>query len=374
MTEDCLILESFENEFDPLQASLFKDLSDDSPESKSKSKEATDDLWKNFSFPPTPPISPACSPPYDTTDEAREQPVCLGIADEEFSLDDECSLYFQSSDLKDILIKDCMWNGAAFDKSIDRIQRFHSKMEPSRLLSQTPPLSESAARILSVDPSEIFPFPLSTSSGSEIREDMTDQLDSEEEEVEVDVVTIENSKREQKAEIMETEEEKTCEISPGETSIDEPPCTETSCVEYKQDFPDNEKSDFVTKMRTRRHRKAVLSSEGLSNKDGKKVVKNISSSGESDESENDSEFTRATHNVLERKRRNDLKLKFQKLRDCVPELKDNERAPKVSILRKSWEYISHIKQEEIKLLAELEKQKKMNAVLLRKLLALNQTS
>lgn len=197
----------------------------------------------------------------------------------------------------------------------------------------------------------------------------------EEEEVEVDVVTIENSKREQKAEIMETEEEKTCETSPSETSIDEAPCTETSSVEYKQDFPDNEKSDFVTKMRTRRHRKAVvLSSEGLNNRDGKKVVKNISSSGESDESENDSEFTRATHNVLERKRRNDLKLKFQKLRDCVPELKDNERAPKVSILRKSWEYISHIKQEEIKLLAELEKQKKMNAVLLRKLLALNQTS
>ena len=190
-----------------------------------------------------------------------------------------------------------------------------------------------------------------------------------------DSVTIENSKREQKAEIMETEEEKTCETSPGETSIDEAPCTETSSVEYKQDFPDNEKSDFVTKMRTRRHRKAVvLSSEGLNNRDGKKVVKNISSSGESDESENDSEFTRATHNVLERKRRNDLKLKFQKLRDCVPELKDNERAPKVSILRKSWEYISHIKQEEIKLLAELEKQKKMNAVLLRKLLALNQTS
>lgn len=195
----------------------------------------------------------------------------------------------------------------------------------------------------------------------------------EEEEVEVDVVTIENSKREQKAEIMETEEEKTCEISPGETSIDEP-CTKTSSVEYKQDFPDNEKSDFVTKMRTRRHRKAILSSEALNNRDGKKVVKNISSSGESDESENDSEFTRATHNVLERKRRNDLKLKFQKLRDCVPELKDNERAPKVSILRKSWEYISHIKQEEIKLLAELEKQKKMNAGLLRKLLALNQTN
>ena len=198
---------------------------------------------------------------------------------------------------------------------------------------------------------------------------------TEEEEVEVDVVTIENSKREQQAEELmeEAESEKNCETTIAESVSSEPASPELSSGEDKQDFPDDEKSDFVGKIRTRRHRK-VLSSDGLNYRDGKKVVKNMSSSGESDESENDSEFTRATHNVLERKRRNDLKLKFQKLRDCVPELKDNERAPKVSILRKSWEYISHIKQEEIKLLAELEKQKKINAALLRKLLALNQTN
>ena len=197
---------------------------------------------------------------------------------------------------------------------------------------------------------------------------------TEEEEVEVDVVTIENSKREQQAEeLMEAESEKDCETTIAESAASEPASPELSSADDKQEFPDDEKSDFVGKIRTRRHRK-VLSSDGLNYRDGNKVVKNISSSGESDESENDSEFTRATHNVLERKRRNDLKLKFQKLRDCVPELKDNERAPKVSILRKSWEYISHIKQQEIKLLADLEKQKKINAALLRKLLALNQTN
>ena len=173
-----LLLESFSSDFDPLQPSLFKDLSDDSADLKTRSKETTDDLWKNFSFPPTPPISPASSPPYATTDEAREQPVCHGIADEGLSIDDECSLYFQAGDLKDILIKDCMWNGAAFEKSADRKQRMHSKMERVRLLSQTPPLSESAARILSVDPSEIFPFPLSASPGSELRENMDEQSDS----------------------------------------------------------------------------------------------------------------------------------------------------------------------------------------------------
>lgn len=197
---------------------------------------------------------------------------------------------------------------------------------------------------------------------------------TEEEEVEVDVVTIENSsKREQEEtdEIIEAESEKSC------TTIDEPatsqPCSEISSIEDQQDPEDDDKTDFVGKIRTRRHRK-VLSTDGLNYREGRKLIKNMSSSGESDESENDSEFTRATHNVLERKRRNDLKMKFQKLRDCVPELKDNDRAPKVSILRKSWEFISHIKQEEIKLLAELEKQKKMNAILLRKLLAMNQTN
>lgn len=197
---------------------------------------------------------------------------------------------------------------------------------------------------------------------------------TEEEEVEVDVVTIENSsKREQETdEIIEAENEKSC------ATIDEPTtsqaCSEILSLEDQQEpDDDDEKTDFVGKIRTRRHRK-VLSSDGLNYREGRKLVKNMSSSGESDESENDSEFTRATHNVLERKRRNDLKMKFQKLRDCVPELKDNDRAPKVSILRKSWEYISQIKQEEIKLLADLEKQKKINAVLLRKLLAMNQTN
>lgn len=196
---------------------------------------------------------------------------------------------------------------------------------------------------------------------------------TEEEEVEIDVVSIENSKRETETEeLMEDENENSnCVTTIAETTSSEP-SFKTSTIEEPQE-PSDEKSDFVGKIRTRRHKK-VLSSDELNYREGKKVAKNSSSSGESDESENDSEFTRATHNVLERKRRNDLKLKFQKLRDCVPELKDNERAPKVSILRKSWEYISQIKQEEIKLVAELEKQKKINAVLLRKLLALNQAN
>jgi hypothetical protein len=140
-----------------------------------------------------------------------------------------------------------------------------------------------------------------------------------------------------------------------------------------EDF-DEEKTDLSGKIRARRTRKSY-SQELTFYKQGRKTSKNSSvGSGESDESENDSEYTRATHNVLERKRRNDLKLKFQRLRDAVPELKDNERAPKVSILRKSWEHISYLKREELRLAGELEKQKKANTQLLKKLLVLNHTS
>jgi Helix-loop-helix DNA-binding domain. len=73
------------------------------------------------------------------------------------------------------------------------------------------------------------------------------------------------------------------------------------------------------------------------------------------------ELSRATHNVLERQRRNDLKLRFTILRDNIPELANNEKAPKIQILKKGLEFLTFLKREEQMLLAdkELEKQKKI---------------
>lgn len=61
-----------------------------------------------------------------------------------------------------------------------------------------------------------------------------------------------------------------------------------------------------------------------------------------DGTESDDEQRRASHNVLERKRRNDLKYSFQVLRSHIPELEDNHRAPKVTILRKAAEFIQQM--------------------------------
>lgn len=56
----------------------------------------------------------------------------------------------------------------------------------------------------------------------------------------------------------------------------------------------------------------------------------------------DSEMKRNMHNVLERRRRDELKDSFNDLRYVVPELADNERAPKVVILEKATEYIGQL--------------------------------
>lgn len=188
-------------------------------------------------------------------------------------------------------------------------------------------------------------------------------LSLEEEEVEVDVVTIENNKSENDE---AKRQQSPCQEASFETAIPSPIPSDSSTFEDDE----YDKTDLTGKVRPRRRKHH--STEIPFYKQARKISK-INSAGSGDESENDSEYTRATHNVLERKRRNDLKLKFQRLRDAVPDIKDNERAPKISILRKAGEHIGHLRKDETRLATELERQKKINSQLLKKLLSLNQT-
>lgn len=98
-----------------------------------------------------------------------------------------------------------------------------------------------------------------------------------------------------------------------------------------------------------------------------KRLQRLSSAGGEDATESDDEQRRASHNILERKRRNDLKYSFQLLREQVPELEDNQRAPKVIILRKAAEFIKQIQEREDRLEQEYEKEKKREAKLRQRL-------
>jgi len=58
---------------------------------------------------------------------------------------------------------------------------------------------------------------------------------------------------------------------------------------------------------------------------------------------------RLTHNVLERKRRNDLKASYKLFREQIPELANQERAPSALILRSGTVYIQTLNTEDISL-------------------------
>lgn len=92
---------------------------------------------------------------------------------------------------------------------------------------------------------------------------------------------------------------------------------------------------------------------------------------EGDDSE-DNETSRATHNVLERQRREDLKCRFQFLRDSIPELEDNDRASKVLILKKAREYVRQLFLEEERLRADKELERQRRLILLERLNCLRQ--
>lgn len=80
----------------------------------------------------------------------------------------------------------------------------------------------------------------------------------------------------------------------------------------------------------------------------------------SDSEDNDK---RRTHNVLERQRRNELKLSFFALRDEIPEVANNEKAAKVMILKKAAECIHNMQADERRLLSIKEQLRRKSELL-----------
>ena len=75
------------------------------------------------------------------------------------------------------------------------------------------------------------------------------------------------------------------------------------------------------------------------------------------------ELSKATHNVLERQRRNDLKLRFSILRDNIPDMVHNDKVAKIQILKKASEYIEELKAQEQKMMVDLELEKQRKIIL-----------
>ncbi|KAL3867674.1 hypothetical protein ACJMK2_040545 [Sinanodonta woodiana] len=104
--------------------------------------------------------------------------------------------------------------------------------------------------------------------------------------------------------------------------------------------------------------------------DFKHVVQRLKSCRNSSDSDECETGKRTQHNVLERKRRTDLKLSFFSLRDSVPELQGQERAPKVLILKKAADYIHSLNSESKRCDREIDSLKAKQEQLKRTLAAL----
>ena len=121
----------------------------------------------------------------------------------------------------------------------------------------------------------------------------------------------------------------------------------------------------------KRHRSGINEAElrtvvqRLNMKNGHGYSSSRSSSHTSSDSE-EFEGKRAQHNVLERKRRNDLKHSFLQLRDNLPEV-NQEKAAKVVILRHAVDYITRLQQTERTLNRELEEEQRRHEKLQQRL-------
>jgi hypothetical protein len=81
---------------------------------------------------------------------------------------------------------------------------------------------------------------------------------------------------------------------------------------------------------------------------------------------------RALHNVLERKRRNNLKEYFNLLRDQIPKLKVEQRTSKVVILQRAKEWVNELHAIERRNQLELQRQKSYHDELMRRVMATQQ--
>ncbi|XP_039381012.1 myc proto-oncogene protein isoform X2 [Mauremys reevesii] len=351
----------------------------------------SEDIWKKFELLPTPPLSPSrrssLAAAYfpSTADQLEMVTELLGgdMVNQSFICDPD-----DESFVKSIIIQDCMWSGfsaaAKLEKVVsEKLASYQaarreggsgSRHCPPPPPSQPPSLAPSPASASTylhdlgaaasdcIDPSVVFPYPLSersskpgspsSSPASLLGEDTppttsSDSEEPEEDEEEIDVVTTSESES-----ITQPTEEHS---KPHHSPLVLKRC-HVPIHQHNYAAPPSTKLEYPSAKRIKLDNGRVL--KQISNN------RKCSSPRTSDTEENDK---RRTHNVLERQRRNELKLSFFALRDQIPEVANNEKAPKVVILKKATEYVLSIQTDEHRLIAEKEQLRKRREQLKHKL-------
>ncbi|KAI1902060.1 hypothetical protein AGOR_G00040830 [Albula goreensis] len=345
----------------------------------------SEDIWKKFELLPTPPLSPSRRPSlsslFPSTADQLEM-VTEFLGDDVVNQSFICDADYSQSFLKSIIIQDCMWSGfsaaAKLEKVVsERLASLQAARKDSSASSSTDSIPSRSSHNVNylqdintsasecIDPSVVFPYPLtenpksgkttppsglalpldtppnSGSSSSDSDSDDDEDEEEEEEEEEIDVVTVEKRKTVKRSDASGV-----------------PSRQHHSPLVLKRCHVPIHQHNYAAHPSTRNEQPAV---KRIKFESSSRVLKQISNNRKctsprtSDSEDNDK---RRTHNVLERQRRNELKLSFFALRDEIPEVANNEKAAKVVILKKATECIFSMQSDEQKLISLKEQLRK----------------
>ncbi|XP_051554975.1 transcriptional regulator Myc-B-like [Myxocyprinus asiaticus] len=332
----------------------------------------SEDIWKKFELLPTPPLSPSRRPslsdPFPSTADQLEM-VSEFLGDDVVNHSFICDADYSQSFLKSIIIQDCMWSGFSAAAKLEKVvsERLASlqaaRKESSRSDSTDDCRSSPNVSYLQdmntpasqcIDPSVVFPFPLTDSSkpsnhsstptsttlsldtppNSGSSSSSSDSDSDDEEQEEIDVVTVEKRKSVRKSDSNATRQ---------------------SPVVLKRCHVNIHQHNYAAQPSMRNEQPAVKRIKFESNSRVLKQISHIRKCLSPRTSDSEDIDKRRTHNVLERQRRNELKLSFFALRDEIPDVANNEKAAKVVILKKATECILSMQEDEQKLLLSKEK-------------------
>ncbi|XP_056155576.1 transcriptional regulator Myc-A [Lampris incognitus] len=406
-----LASKNYDYEYDSLQPYFYDNEEDFYHQQQLQPPAPSEDIWKKFELLPTPPLSPSRRPSlsslFPSTADQLEM-VTEFLGDDVVNQSIICDADYSQTFLKSIIIQDCMWSGfsaaAKLEKVVsERLASLHAARKETAVgdsaecatgrlnTNYLQDLNTSASEC--IDPSVVFPYPIAetpksamvppkdlsldtppNSSGSsscsdseedeegdeddEEEEEEEEEEEDEEEEEEIDVVTVEKR-----------QSVKRCDSSSSETRHPSP-------LVLKRCHVSTHQHNYAAHPSTMQEQPAVkrLKLEGSGSHS--RVLKQISSNRRCSSprtSDTEDYDKRRTHNVLERQRRNELKLSFFALRDEIPEVANNEKAAKVVILKKATECIYSMQTDEQRLLS-LKEQLRRKSELLRQRLAQLQSS
>uniref|UniRef100_A0A3Q2X8A4 Transcriptional regulator n=1 Tax=Hippocampus comes TaxID=109280 RepID=A0A3Q2X8A4_HIPCM len=421
-----LLSRNYDNDYDSLQPYFYYDHSEEDFYPQQPQPPApSEDIWKKFELLPTPPLSPSRRPsltglPYPSTADQLEM-LSEFLGDDAVNQSIICHADYSQTFLQSIIIQDCMWSGfsaAAKLKKVvsEQLASLPATAAPSADVSpasatsesvSTGPAAAAAWRLNSsylqdlntaasdcIDPSMVFPYPVaetpkqgeppsqhlgldtppnsgsSSSSDSEDEDEDDDEAaeddygEEAEDEEEIDVVTVEKRQA-----------VKRCDWSCGGPAG---PLVLKRCqVSTQQHNYAAHPAGKRLKMEGGAGGAVISCLNGApkGHSSNSRVLKQISgnrkcSSPRSSPSDSEEHDKRRTHNVLERQRRNELKLSFLALRDQIPDVANNHKAAKVLILQKAAECVRGMQADERRLLSLKEQLRRRGQLLAHKLSAL----